>query len=558
MYEDKKKGFVIDWKKLLIRLAILFVALFLILWVVSLVKKRDNKPKESNISVNLKLMKEAAEDYFVESKLPTNVNGKKKITLGEMVEDKLLIEFKDQDNNSCSSTDSYAEATKINSEDYTLKVKLVCGEDSDYVINTFSLKASENSDITIDDNLDNQDEDDKDKNETNQENSNDTNKEVLAKPNNNSSISKKPSTNNTSQTSTCKYGSLNYNSSYPVAYKVTGCAVTRNTLYLAKHTDIVNSKAITEYQKIVKEVANLEAKTKVDLFLESPAITPVINKESLGYVGFQIKFTVKTEKTNNVVYEYYIDSNNNRVVVTDNRSSISNNSITSISLNATNVTLNVNNTYQFVASVSGSTNYSISWKSSNSSVASVSSTGKVTAKKAGTATITATVENKSVSATVTVKSNNTGSSSSSRVKTETIYVGETKKLNLLSNYTGVLWYSKDNSIATVDRYGNVTGRSVGRVNIVAYVPGVVTAPMPVEVKQQYYAKFITGDITLRVGETYQLRYITNDSTVSFGCTNSAIVTVNKYGKLTAVKPGEATVTIRTYTQVDTIKVRVIN
>ena len=59
MYEDKKKSLTIDWKSLLIKLGVLLVVVFIILWVISLVKGNDKKEtNESNLSTNLKIMKE--------------------------------------------------------------------------------------------------------------------------------------------------------------------------------------------------------------------------------------------------------------------------------------------------------------------------------------------------------------------------------------------------------------------------------------------------------------------------------------------------------------------
>ena len=94
-----------------------FTYVFILIFIVSLVKK-DKKTLESNLSTNLQAMKTAANEYFVGSRLPTNVNGRKKITLGEMFDNKLLVEFKDQNNNTCDTIGSFAEATKINNTDY--------------------------------------------------------------------------------------------------------------------------------------------------------------------------------------------------------------------------------------------------------------------------------------------------------------------------------------------------------------------------------------------------------------------------------------------------------
>ncbi len=72
---------------------------------------------------------------------------------------------------------------------------------------------------------------------------------------------------------------------------------------------------------------------------------------------------------------------------------------TTVKINKTKLTLNLGKTYNL--KVTGTTN-TVKWSSSNKSVATVSSIGKVTAKKKGTATITATVNSKKYSCKVTV------------------------------------------------------------------------------------------------------------------------------------------------------------
>ena len=76
----------------------------------------------------------------------------------------------------------------------------------------------------------------------------------------------------------------------------------------------------------------------------------------------------------------------------------------SIKLNKTSVMLTLPNTKtaQLKATVIGASK-KVTWKSSNSRVASVSSTGKVTAKSAGKAVISATANGKTAKCTVTVK-----------------------------------------------------------------------------------------------------------------------------------------------------------
>ena len=82
--------------------------------------------------------------------------------------------------------------------------------------------------------------------------------------------------------------------------------------------------------------------------------------------------------------------------------------VTSVSLNKTtdNLTVGDTDTLTATAAPSNATNKAVTWASSNSSVATVDSTGKVTAVAAGTAAITATTSDGSKTANCTVTVNN--------------------------------------------------------------------------------------------------------------------------------------------------------
>ena len=118
-------------------------------------------------------------------------------------------------------------------------------------------------------------------------------------------------------------------------------------------------------------------------------------------------------------------------------------------------------------------NKSVTWNSSNESVATVNNRGKVIAVGAGTATITATTVDGGLTATCTVNVTQkvvavTGVSLSADELT--INLGETGSLVatvLPRNATNkeVIWTSTDPSIATVDENGVVSGVSAGETII---------------------------------------------------------------------------------------------
>lgn len=82
---------------------------------------------------NLNNMKEAAITYYTTERLPKTEGSSKKMTLGEMLEKKLLLDVKDKNGNMCDSEASYVKITKYNKE-YRMKVNLKCGEEEQYII----------------------------------------------------------------------------------------------------------------------------------------------------------------------------------------------------------------------------------------------------------------------------------------------------------------------------------------------------------------------------------------------------------------------------------------
>ena len=334
MYENSPKKIKIDWKSLIIKIIILLLVLCLLIWIISLFKKDK---KVSNISDNLTIMKEAAAEYFVASKLPTKVNDKVKLTLGEMIKEKLVIEFKDQNGKTCNNKESYAEVTKINDQDYSLKVKLVCSKDSDYIIDTISVPVEDNPTTPSEEDKTDTDTETNKPVENNGTTSNkpSTNNNVNQnnKPNNNSTPNTKPSNNDNASkpnpTPSCAYGSSEYTSIYPLAYVIGGnCAVSFNDYYNATYANKVSEIGAVEYNKLSNEIMALANETGTSLYVESPIYSGVYNKANTGLVGYQIMMVAKLKDTYNtkVIYEYYLDETGNRQVVFDNRGSLYNNS----------------------------------------------------------------------------------------------------------------------------------------------------------------------------------------------------------------------------------------
>lgn len=127
-------------------LQFLFVALFIfiLIWLFPL-KSDLNKAVEgangTDLTVltdrifneNIISMKDAAKSYYTTSRLPQNVGDKVKMTLGEMLEKKIILPFTDKNGDACSLTESYVEITKYD-EEFIMKVNLKCGEEENYLL----------------------------------------------------------------------------------------------------------------------------------------------------------------------------------------------------------------------------------------------------------------------------------------------------------------------------------------------------------------------------------------------------------------------------------------
>ena len=110
----------------------------------------------------------------------------------------------------------------------------------------------------------------------------------------------------------------------------------------------------------------------------------------------------------------------------------------------------------------------VTWKSDNTSIATVSSSGLVKGIAKGKTTIRVTTSNgKTASCEVTVKK--VEATSISLPSTKTVYIGETVTLTYTMSpsnaMSSVTWKSADTDIATVSSYGVVKGIAEGSTNI---------------------------------------------------------------------------------------------
>lgn len=164
--------------------------------------------------------------------------------------------------------------------------------------------------------------------------------------------------------------------------------------------------------------------------------------------------------------------------------------VTGVSLNYTSLTMTEGGTKTLVATVtpSNATDKSVTWSSSNTNVATVSSSGIVTAKAAGTTKITVTTNDgrKTATCSVTVVAATIPVTGVSLSQTSLMMrVGETQTLTAIvspSDATdkSVNWSSSNSSVATVSSSGMITAISVGET-LVSAKCGDLTASCEVTV-----------------------------------------------------------------------------
>lgn len=132
MYSNENNpGF--NWKDLLLKLVFVIIFILLLIWLFK-INTPNMKPFYSNqFRENIKYMQDAAESYYTNERLPKVVGDSAEITLREMIEKNLILEFVDEDGNGCDLDNSYVQVTK-NEKDYTLKTNLVCPKEKNTVV----------------------------------------------------------------------------------------------------------------------------------------------------------------------------------------------------------------------------------------------------------------------------------------------------------------------------------------------------------------------------------------------------------------------------------------
>lgn len=209
-----------------------------------------------------------------------------------------------------------------------------------------------------------------------------------------------------------------------------------------------------------------------------------------------------------------------------------------IKLNKTSATIKEGKTLQLKMK---GTSASVTWSSSKKSVATVNAKGKVTAKKKGTATITAKSGGKSYKCKIKVNA-----LTLNKTKT-TLQLGKSTTLKLDTNKK-VTWSSSDKSVVKVTKKGKITALGIGKAVITAKSGGRKYT-CKVTVKAVAVEDFYLDDfyLTLKEGCSEQMSYdiYPQNATykdITWKVEDPSIAQVTKEGIVTGVSIGETILT----------------
>lgn len=237
--------------------------------------------------------------------------------------------------------------------------------------------------------------------------------------------------------------------------------------------------------------------------------------------------------------------------------SIMNYPVSTVTVTPESAEIYVGETTQLTASVlpEEATIQSVSWSSSDTTVATVNENGLVTAKKQGTAVITATSDSDVTiadTATIRVKNMPVAGVSVTPYLAEVVLGGDVQLTAVISpaNATNkaVSWSSSDPSVATVDASGKVSTKKAGSAEITcttedgAYTATTTVQVLPISLTADVQKLLVDSGLQLRIkiNEVYQPISVNTD--YDWTVEPAGVVEVSENGMLNGLGVGTATVT----------------
>ena len=309
---------------------------------------------------------------------------------------------------------------------------------------------------------------------------------------------------------------------------------------------VVDTDKLTTLDDLQADRVEIVA-ANADVKITASTIVKELYVTDKGYGRIDLSGTIgKLQADNNVTVKGYgrIDEKSGNVTVEPGVKI----GVTSVTLDKTDLTLDVNDTEKLTATVNpnDATNKTVTWKSDKPEIVEVDSNGNVTAKAAGTATITATADGKSASCKVTVNGQPATVPVQSVGLNQTtleLKAGNTATLTATVSPEGatnkdVTWTSDKPEIAAVEG-GKVTAVNEGTAIITAKA-GDKTATCTVTVtKADVAVESVTLDKTsldLKTGDNTTLTATVNPESA----TNKDVTWISDKPEIAAVEGGTVT------------------
>lgn len=232
--------------------------------------------------------------------------------------------------------------------------------------------------------------------------------------------------------------------------------------------------------------------------------------------------------------------------------------VSSVTLDYTELELEVDENFRLSAEVlpEDASDKSVTWESSDNTVATVDANGLITAVSAGQTTILVKSVDGGITAMCNVKVNQPPTALTLSTGNITIKKGETAWISATvtpdnANDKTVKWSSSDDSIATVDASGQIKAIESGVCSIIGMTSNGITEKCTVNVKQAVTGiKLNSTRKTILKGKQFKLKVTLTPSdadnkTVTFSSSDSKVAKVSKDGVVTALKGGETVIVAKT-------------
>jgi len=234
--------------------------------------------------------------------------------------------------------------------------------------------------------------------------------------------------------------------------------------------------------------------------------------------------------------------------------------VTGVTLTPGTATIGVNATQQLTAAVvpANATNRSVTWSSSDTSIASVSDTGLVAGLRAGSATITVRTSDGGRTATGIITVNFIPVTGVTLLPANVaMNAGTMLQLNAAilpvnASNRSLLWSSSNTSVAVVNENGMVAAIGQGNARItVTTVDGARTAASEISViaVPVRAVALAPSSANISAGTSQQLTATIEpagaNKNVTWSSSNTSVATVNTEGLVTGIRAGTATITVRT-------------